>query len=68
MEKSTKIILTVIIVVVFIILSAVVTGIRNDSGAATPGIFGIILFAALIGGLRAVWKKDKNEENHPEAH
>lgn len=68
MEKSTKIILTVIIVVVFIILSAVVTGIRSDSGAATPGIFGIILFAALIGGLRAVWKKDKNEDNHHETH
>ncbi len=68
MEKGTKIILTIIIVVVFIGLSAVVTGIRNDAGAATPGIFGIILFAALIGGLRAVWKKDKDEENHPETH
>ena len=68
MEKSTKIILTIIIVVVFIILSAVVTGIRSDAGAATPGIFGIILFAALIGGLRAVWKKDKNEDNHHEMH
>ena len=66
MEKSTKIILTVIIVVVFIVLSAVVTGIRSDSGAATPGIFGIILFAALIGGLRAVWKKDKKEEKNKE--
>lgn len=61
MEKGTKIIVTVIIVVVFIGLSAVVTGIRSDSEAATPGIFGIILFAALIGGLRAVWKKDKDE-------
>ena len=68
MEKGTKIILTIIIVVVFIGFSAVVTGIRNDAGAATPGIFGIILFAALIGGLRAVWKKDKDEENHPETH
>lgn len=68
MEKGTIIILTIIIVVVFIGLSAVVTGIRNDAGAATPGIFGIILFAALIGGLRAVWKKDKDEENHPETH
>ena len=68
MEKGTKIILTIIIVVVFIGLSAVVTGIRNDAGAATPGIFGIILFAALIGGLRAVWKKDKDEEKHPETH
>jgi len=68
MEKGTKIILTIIIVVVFIGLSAVVTGIRNDAGAATPGIFGIILFAALIGGLRAVWKKDKDEDNHHETH
>lgn len=61
MEKGAKIIVTIIIVAVFIGLSAVVTGIRNDAGAATPGIFGIILFAALIGGLRAVWKKDKDE-------
>ena len=64
MEKSTKIIVTIIIVVIFIVLSAVVTGIRNDAGAATPGIFGIILFAALVGGLRAVWKKDKNENDN----
>jgi hypothetical protein len=49
-------------------LTAVVNGIRSDAGAATPGIFGIILFAALIGGLRAVWKKDKNEDNHHETH
>ena len=61
MEKSTKIIFTIIIVVVFIVMSAVVTGIRNDAGAAKPGFFGIILFAELIGGLRTVWKKDKNE-------
>lgn len=62
MEKSTKIIITVIIVVVFIALFAVISGIRSDAGAATPGIIGLILFAALIGGLRAVWKKDKNED------
>ena len=68
MEKGTKIIATIIIVIVFIGLSAVVTGIRSDAGAATPGIFGIILFAALIGGLRAVWKKDKDEDNHHETH
>ncbi len=65
MEKSTKIIVTIIIIVVFIVLSAVVSGIRSDAGAATPGIFGIILFAALIGGLSAVWKKDKNGDNYP---
>ena len=62
MEKSTKVIITVIIVVVFIALFAVISGIRSDAGAATPGIIGLILFAALIGGLRAVWKKDKNED------
>lgn len=66
MEKSTKIIVTIIIVVIFVVLSAVVTGIRSESGEATPGILSIILFAALIGGLSAVWKKNKNENNHPE--
>lgn len=64
MEKSTKIIVTIIIVVIFVVLSAVVTGIRSESGEATPGILSIILFAALIGGLSAVWEK-KQERGQP---
>ena len=57
MDKLTKIIITVAIVVVFIVLFGVISGIRSDAGAATPGILGLIFVAALIGSLRALWKK-----------
>jgi len=64
MQKSTKVIVTIVAVVLFFILSAVVTGVRSDAGHSTPGIFGLILFAALIGALRAIWKKkdDNNDD------
>lgn len=64
MKQSSKIIVTVIIVIVWIVLSAAVTGIRSDAGNATPGILGLALFAALIGSLRAVWKKEKDDNDN----
>lgn len=63
MKKSSKIIVTIVFIVVFIFLSAIVTGMRSDAGHSTPGIVGLILLAALIGGLTAIWKKDKNDSN-----
>ena len=63
MEKSTKIIVTIGVVFVFLILSAVITGVRTDSGHSTPGILGLIVFIGLIGALKAIWKKDKNANN-----
>ena len=64
MQKSTKVIVTIVAIVLFIILSAVITGIRSDAGHYTPGFLGIILAVALIGALRAVWKKkdDNNDD------
>lgn len=59
MGKVSKIIVTIVCVIVFIALSGVVSGIRSDAGFATPGIFGIILMLALIGALRAVWKNEE---------
>ena len=57
MSKSAKVILTIVVVVLFIVLSAVITGIRSDAGNATPGILAIVLFALLIIALRTIWKK-----------
>ena len=62
MNKSSKVVVTAVVVVLFIVLFAVIVGVRSDAGASTPGILGLILFAALIGGLRAIWKK-KDEGN-----
>jgi hypothetical protein len=57
MKKSTKIIITVISVIVLFILTAVISGLRQEAGFSTPGFLGIILFAGFLGGMRAIWKK-----------
>lgn len=62
MQKSSKVIVTIVAVVLFFILSAVVTGVRSGAGHSTPGFLGIILAVALIGALRAIWKK--NDDNN----
>ena len=61
MEKSKQIILTIIIVIVFIAIFAVLTGVREDAGNSTPGFIGVLLFVGLISGLRAIWKKTDNK-------
>lgn len=68
MNKASKIIVTIVIVVVFIVLDAIVVGMRSDAGFKTPGPIALILFLGMIGAIRAVWKKDKTEngDNHPE--
>lgn len=64
MQKSTKVIVTIVAIVLFIILSAVITGIRSDAGHSTPGFLSIILLVALIGALRAVWKKSNDNDDN----
>ena len=68
MEKTTKIIVTVIAVVIFIVPFAVIIGVRSDAGMSTPGILGLILIAALIGALRAIWKKKDDGQNNSALH
>lgn len=57
MSKSYKITITVILIVVFIILSTINIGIRTDAGFTTPGIIGLILLFALGLTLRYIWKR-----------
>lgn len=64
MQKSTKVIVTIVAVVLFIILSAVITGIRSDAGHSIPGFLAIILFVALVGALRAIWKKSNDNDDN----
>jgi O-antigen ligase len=64
MKKTSKIIVTVVAIVVFIFLFAIIVGVRGDAGHSTPGMLGLILFAALIGAIRAIWKKsDDGNDN-----
>lgn len=61
MSQLSKIVVTIVVVLVFFLLFGLVVGGRQESGHSTPGILGLILFAGLIGALRAVWKKKKDE-------
>lgn len=59
LSQTNKILLTVGAIMLFIGLSAVITGIRSDAGYATPGFFAIVLLMLFILALRAIWKKQK---------
>lgn len=62
MNKTSKIIVTAVIIVVFFFVFAAIVGIRGDAGYKTPGMLGLIVFAGMIGAIKAVWgKKDKND-------
>ena len=63
MSKLAKIIVTIIIVVIFVALTAVINGSRDAAGYSTPGIWGIIVLVGAIGGIRAVWKKPKENSD-----
>lgn len=58
MKKTSKIIVTIVAIVLFIIIFAVIVGVRGEAGHSTPGMLGLIVFAGLIGALKAIWKKN----------
>ena len=49
--------------ILFFIIFGAIAGSMSDAGR-TPGILGLIVFGALIGALRAIWKKPKNDDNN----
>lgn len=63
MSQFSKILVTIGVVVLFIIIFTPIAGAASDAGR-TPGILGLIVFGALIGALRAIWKKPKDEDNN----
>ena len=66
MSKASKIVVTIVIIIAFMAIFGIIVGVRGDNGNSTPGIFGLIVFAGMIGAVRAIWKKDQKEDNHPE--
>lgn len=63
MNYFAKVIVTVGVVFVFIILFAFVVSVGEPSNGGTPGILGLILMGAVIGAVRAIWKKDKKSDD-----
>lgn len=68
MGDFAKVLVTVGVIFVFFILFAAVVGSRQDSGHSTPGILGLILFGAVYGAIRAVWKQDKKDKDDDNTH
>lgn len=63
MSQLSKILVTVGVVFLFFIIFGAIAGSMSDAGR-THGILGLIVFGALIGALRAIWKKPKNDDNN----
>ena len=63
MNKESKILVTLGIVFIFFVLFAAIVGIRGEAGHKTPGILGLVVFAGMVGALKAIWKKNKSEGN-----
>ena len=59
---SSKIVATIIAVVVFMVIFVPIVGFRTDAGMKTPGIFGLIAFFAFIYALKAIWKKEDKDD------
>ena len=64
MKKSAKILVTAGIIIVWIILTEAIILVRQSNGHVTQGFIATILFIAMIAAVRAVWKKDKNDNNN----
>lgn len=63
MEKSAKIIVTIVIVIAWLLLNGLLTAANDAAGRSTPGFLAMILMMAFIGALTAIWKKDKKNDN-----
>ncbi|RFN58812.1 hypothetical protein [Marixanthomonas ophiurae] len=64
----SKVIVTIGIIIGFIFLFGVI--VASSKGGGTPGFLGLILFAGMVAGIRAVWKKPpvKNEVTETDKH
>jgi hypothetical protein len=64
MSTAAKVLVTIGILIGFFFIFGALTYSRKSSGNATPGILGLILFGGVIAGIRAVWKKPKDDSDN----
>lgn len=65
MSKTAKVLVTIGAIFLYIIIATPILAAMKESGQSS-GFVGIILMVALIGALRAIWKKPKKEEDNNE--
>ena len=63
MSKLAKILVTIGVVFLFLVINTVIAGVRSEAGYKTPGFLGLIVFAGMLGALKAIWKKPKKEND-----
>lgn len=65
MSNISKVLVTIGIIFGFLFFFGLLIASRSGGGNSSPGFFGIILFVGLFAGIKAVWKKEKgNDDNH----
>ena len=62
MQKGGKILATIGVVIVFVILFTIFTGMKESGNV--PSVVGLVIMAGTIGALRAIWKKDKKKDKN----
>ena len=65
MSKSAKVLVTIGAIFLYVIIATPILAAMKESGQSS-GFVGIILMVALIGALRAIWKKPKDDEGNSE--
>lgn len=65
MSKSAKVLVTIGAVFLYIIIATPILAAMKESGQSS-GFVGLILMVALIGALRAIWKKSNKDEDNDE--
>lgn len=63
MSNFSKTVVTIGIVIAFLFVFGLITAANSEKGNSTPGILGLILGFGTFAGIKAVWKKDKQESN-----
>lgn len=62
MNQGTKILVTIGVILLFMLVFTPITMMREEAGGTGPGIIGLILFAGLIGAIKAIWKKGNKDD------
>ena len=62
MSKMAKVLVTIGAIFIYIIIATPITAAMKESGSSS-GFIGLIMLIALIGAIRAIWKKPKDNNN-----
>lgn len=63
MSKSAKVLVTIGAIFLYFLIATPILAAMKESGQSS-GIVGLILLVALIGAIRAIWKKTNNGEEN----